>query len=106
MYIHTYTDTHTCIRSFPGHTKGTEPAASKETRRLKSIATLGRSPEGRHDRSSILAWRILWAEEPGGQSVGEHRGEDARRQDWLEVTLGFIYRSCNRESSVSEQSTP
>ena len=62
--------------------------------------------EGMTTRSSILAWRILWAEEPGGQSVGEHRGEDARRQDWLEVTLGFIYRSCNRESSVSEQSTP
>ena len=24
--------------------------------------------------SSILAWRILWAEEPGGiQSIGSHR---------------------------------
>ena len=30
--------------------------------------------EGMATRSSILAWRIPWAEEPGGlQSMGSHR---------------------------------
>ena len=38
---------------------------------LGSIPGLGRSPEGGHDNSSILTWRILWTEEPGGlQSMG------------------------------------
>ena len=29
--------------------------------------------EGRAAHSSILAWRILWTKEPGGQSLGSHR---------------------------------
>ena len=39
------------------------------------IPRLGRSPEGEHGpRSSILAWRLPWTEEPGGlQSMGSQR---------------------------------
>ena len=39
------------------------------------IPELGRSPGGGHgNHSSILAWRIPWAEEPGGlQSMGSQR---------------------------------
>ena len=42
-----------------------------------SIPGLGRSPgEGNGFHSSILAWRILWTEEPGGlQSMG-HKEPD------------------------------
>ena len=40
-----------------------------------SIPGLGRSPgEGNGPHSSILAWKILWTEEPGGlQSIGSQR---------------------------------
>lgn len=34
-----------------------------------------------------------------------HKGEDTRRKELLEVTLGSIYHSCLRESSVSNQFT-
>ena len=40
-----------------------------------SIPGLKRSPEeGMAIHSSVLAWRIPWAEDPGGvQSIGSHR---------------------------------
>ena len=40
-----------------------------------SIPGSGRSPEdGMATHSSVLAWKILWAEEPGGlQSMGSQR---------------------------------
>ena len=39
-----------------------------------SIPGLGRSPgEGMVTHSSILAWRILWIENPGGYSPSGHK---------------------------------
>ena len=53
------------------------PRAMQET----PVRTLGQEDpleEEMTTHSSILTWRILWIEEPGGlQSVGSHRvGED------------------------------
>ena len=52
------------------------PAKSGDVRDVGSIPGSGRSPgvEGMAIHSSILAWRILWTEEPGGlQSMGSQR---------------------------------
>ena len=41
-----------------------------------SVRSLGQEDpleEGMATHSSILAWRILWIEEPGGLSMGSHR---------------------------------
>ena len=44
------------------------PASTGDVRDVGLIPGSGRSPGGGH--SSIVAWRILWTEEPGGlQSV-------------------------------------
>ena len=53
---------------FPGGASGKEPAASVgDIKNTGSIPGLGRCPGGEHgDPSSILAWRIPCAEEPGG----------------------------------------
>ena len=58
---------------FPGGSGGKESACSVGDPGL--IPGLGRSPEkGIAIRSSILAWRIPWTEEPGGlQAMGLHR---------------------------------
>ena len=43
------------------------PASAGDTRDMGSIPGLGRSPgEEMATHSNILAWRILWTEEPGG----------------------------------------
>ena len=51
------------------------PANAGEVGDTGSIPGWGRSPGGGHGtRSSILAWRIPWTEEPGGlQSIGWQR---------------------------------
>ena len=51
------------------------PANAGDLRDAGSIPGLGRSPEGGHSNpSNILAWRILWAEEPGGlEFIGPQR---------------------------------
>ena len=36
--------------------------------------------EGMATHSSILAWRIPWAEEPVGYSPGDHKGSDHLKQ--------------------------
>ena len=67
------------LMGFPGGSAVKNPPAN--TGDMGLIPGSGRS-SGREDpleeemvtRSSILAWRILWTEEPGGlQSVGLHR---------------------------------
>jgi len=51
------------------------PASVGDMRDEGSIPGSGRSPgEGHATHSSILAWRIPWAEDPGGlQSTGSQR---------------------------------
>ena len=51
------------------------PANTGDPRDVGSIPGLGRSPGiGSGTHSNILAWKIPWAEEPGGlQSMGSQR---------------------------------
>ena len=51
------------------------PANAGDLREVGSIPGSGRSlEEGMVIHSSILAWRILWTEEPSGLlSIGSHR---------------------------------
>ena len=61
---------------FPGDAVVQNPHANAgDARDVGLIPGLGRSPgEGNGNHSSILAWRILWREEPGGlQSLGSQR---------------------------------
>ena len=61
---------------FPVSTVGKNPPASAgDARDAGSIPGPGRSPEKEMaTRSSILAWRIPWTEEPGGlQFIGLQR---------------------------------
>ena len=50
-------------------------ANAGDIKEVGSIPVLGRSPEeGKAAHSSIVAWRIPWTEEPGGQqSIGLQR---------------------------------
>ena len=61
--------------------KGKE-LSCQETEEMQ-VQTLGWEntlEEGTATRSSILAWRLSWTEEPGGlQSIGEQRVE----HDWV-----------------------
>ena len=53
------------IKGFPGGSDGKESACNAGD--LGSIPGSGRSSgEGMAIHSSILSWRILWTEEPGG----------------------------------------
>ena len=51
------------------------PANAGDIRDAALIPESGRSPGGGYgNHSSVLAWRILWTEEPGGlQSTGSRR---------------------------------
>ena len=49
-------------------------ANAKDIKGVSSTPESGGSPGGGATHSSILAWRIPWAEEPGGlQSMGSQR---------------------------------
>ena len=55
---------YSCNLGFPGGSDGKECACNVGD--LGSIPGLGRSPEkGKSTHSTIIAWRILWTEEPG-----------------------------------------
>ena len=62
--------------SFPGGSMGKNPPAVQETEETR-VPSLGQEDpleEGRAAHSSILAWRIPWAEKPGGlQFMGLQR---------------------------------
>ena len=52
------------VTVFPGEKSGKEPACRRDEGPIPGLGrTLGR---GMATHSSILAWRILWTEEPGG----------------------------------------
>ena len=85
---------------FPGGASGKGPAC--QFRRLRvtgSIPGSGRSPveEGMATHSSILAWEILWTEEPGGlqsmgsQTLGRHSSDLARTQPYLPVQIELCF---------------
>ena len=58
---------------FPGGSDGKESAAMQETQ----VRSLGWEEEEMATHSSILAWRILWIEEPDVLlSMGSHRVGD------------------------------
>ena len=63
---------------FPGGPDDKESACNGGD--VGSIPGLGRSTGGRHGNSLILAWRILWTEEPGGLQWGH------KELDMTEVT--------------------
>ena len=61
---------------FPSGASGKETVCKHTIQRDAGlIPELGRSPEeGMATHSNILAWRILWTEEPGGlQCIGLQR---------------------------------
>ena len=64
------------------------PASARDIRDAGSIPGSGRSLGGElWTHSSILAWKILWTEEPGGlQSTGSH----GVRHDWSDLTCSCI----------------
>ena len=52
-----------------------------DTRHMGLIPGLGRSPEKEMaTHSSILAWKILWTEEPGGYSPWGRKESDMTEQ--------------------------
>ena len=64
-HTHTHTHTHVYVTLVVKNLS----ANAGDIRDVSSISGLGRSPGGRHDdpsHSNILAWKIPWAEKPGG----------------------------------------
>ena len=58
---------------FPGGSDGKESACSAGDQ-VQSLGQEDTLEKGIATHSSILAWRILWTEEPGGLlSIGLHR---------------------------------
>ena len=63
---------HTCM-DLPGGSVGKNPSAKQETR-APSLGQQDPLEKEMTTHSSILAWRILWTEKPGGlQSTGSQR---------------------------------
>ena len=57
------------MRGFPGGTVGKEPARQCRRHNTTQVQSLGQDDpleEKMATHSSILAWEIPWAEEPGG----------------------------------------
>ena len=78
-----------CCQGFPGGSDGKETACNVGD--LGSIPGSGRPlEEGRAAHSSLLAWRIPWAEKPGRlQSTGLQRV----RHDWATSLSNWSYRT-------------
>ena len=68
------------------------PANAGDTRDVGSVPGLGRFPGGGNGNSSILAWKIPWAQEPGGlQSLVSQSWTRLRRLS-THSTFMFIQR--------------
>ena len=64
------------------------PANTGDGRDSALIPVLGRSPGRRHVvHSSILVWRTLWTEEPGGLSPWDHKEWDTTEATEFTSTL-------------------
>ena len=69
--------------------------AMRETQ-VRSLSWEDPLEKGMATHSSILAWRMLWTEEPGGlQSMGSQRV----RHDWVINTLPFLKDSVSVSAS-------
>ena len=79
LLVHPWTEEHGELQStrFSGGTSGKEPAYQRRRPRRPLFPSLGQEgplEEGMTTHSSILAWSILWTEEPGGiQPKGSQR---------------------------------
>ena len=74
---------HWATFTFPGGLDSKESACSEGD--PGSIPGFGKSPgEGNAIYSSILAWRILWTEEPSGL---QYTGSQPVRRDWVTNTF-------------------
>ena len=89
------------LQGFPGGSVGQNlPASAGDTGDTGLIPGWGRSRgEAMATHSSILAWRVAWAEEPGGQ---QFMGSPRVRHDWPTERTGtrdpavlFFARSIN-----------
>ena len=59
---------------FPGGARARLPMQETSETRVRSLGWENPLEDGMATRSSILAWRIPWTEEPGGlQSIGSQR---------------------------------
>ena len=59
---------------FPGGARARLPMQETLETRVRSLGWENPLEDGMATRSSILAWRIPWTEEPGGlQSIGSQR---------------------------------
>ena len=69
------------------------PANEGDARDGVSISGSGRTPRGRNGNpSSNLAWRIQWAEEPGGQSPWSPKKLDmTERLTLYETVCNYYY---------------
>ena len=71
-----YTNMYACVNSFPGGSEVKNLVAMQETW-VQSLGQEDPLEKRMATYSSILAWRILWTEEPGGlQSMGSQRVVD------------------------------
>ena len=83
------------FKGFPGSSAVKNPFAMQEMQEMRVGSPGQEDPleEGMATRSSILAWKIPWTEEPGGlQSMGLHR----IRHGWIDwacthIHIQFVY---------------
>ena len=77
-----------------GGSDGKNPLVMRETR-VQSLRQEDSLEKGMTAHSSVLAWRILWAEEPGGlQSMGSQRV----RHDWSDLVGTQAWTFCSVQS--------
>ena len=74
-------------QGFPGASSGEEHTCQCRRHKEMLVRSLGQEDppeEGMESHSSLLSWRILWTEEPGGlQSMGPQRVRRAMRSKYL-----------------------
>ena len=79
-----------CSLGFPGGSGGKESACNGETQ-VWSLCQEDRLEKEMATHSSILVWRIIWTEQPGGlQSMGSQTA----RQTWATNTFTFNLLLC------------
>ena len=83
----------------PGGSDGKEFAWNAGETWVWSLGWEDPLEKGMATHSSILAWRIPWTEEPGGE---ESMGPQRVGRDWATTTLSFMLQHVSALHSVSE----